>query len=267
MGHRRTVGEAPAGQETPLAIINVAQRIEDHQGRYLYAFPFQTQAAQTAFVRKIQRLARVILAKTEQTAATGPAGGPHSAFGQRCRRGRPGRGIAHGRIGKNAGPGVHVQIVDDGSRDDGDDAVRHGEAVPLFAQESHDTVGSGQTKGASSGQQQAVHGVHLGFGPHELGLAAARGEARHGDARREALRAKDGGAAGVVAVVRGVACQQAGDGGQSGIGHGSSCGGGLQLSPYGHAAAIRRGTVRRIFHVRREKESPLLRGIQASSVL
>ena len=32
------------------------------------------------------------------------------------------------------------------------------------------------------GQQQAVHGVHLGFGPHELRLAAARREARHGDA-------------------------------------------------------------------------------------
>ena len=59
------------------------------------------------------------------------AGG--SAFGQRCRRGRPGRGIAHVRIGQHAGPGIHVQIVDDGPRDDGDDTVRHGESVSLFA--------------------------------------------------------------------------------------------------------------------------------------
>lgn len=133
MGHRRAVREAPAGQKVPPGIVDIAQRIEDHQGRHPYALPFQAQAAQTALVRKIQRFARCILAKAEQAAAAGPAGCPHSAFGQRCRRGRPGRGIAHVRIGQHAGPGIHVQIVDDGPRDDGDDTVRHGESVSLFA--------------------------------------------------------------------------------------------------------------------------------------
>ena len=249
MGHGRAVGVASPGQEAPLGVIDIAQRVEDHQGRHPYALPLQAQAAQAALVRKVQRPARGIPAKAEQATAAGPAGRSHGPFGQRCRRGRPGRGIAHGRIGQHARPGIHVQIVDDGPRDDGDDAVGHGKTVPLFAQKAHDAVGGGQAEGAAPGQQQAVHGVHLGFGPHELRLAAARREARHGDARGEALRAKDGGAAGMVPFVRGVACQQAVDGGQGGIGHGSSCVGGC-----GRAS----GAVGRILHVRAEKESPPL---------
>ena len=91
------------------------------------------------------------------------------------------------------------------------------------------------------------------------------GESGHGDAWREALRAKDGGAAGMVPVVRGVACQQAVDGGQGGIAHGNSCGGGWQLRPCNHTAAAGRGRMGQIFHVHAKKESFPLQGMPVRS--